>query len=192
MQNAFTEIYAKGEWGVGSGPGSTLEFNKTTYIPFLRSFFNEHDIKTVVDLGCGDFQCGPTIYRNLNIDYMGFDITESVVKDNKANHPDFRFFHLDFFTEKAQLPSADVCILKDVLQHWPVAHINAFLTYLTVSKKYKYILITNCAYQKQHNTDIPIGGFRPLSSKYEPLSHYKPETLYTYNNKEVCLITTEF
>lgn len=190
MQNTFTDIYAKSKWGVGSGPGSTIEFNKTTYIPFLRSFFNEHNIKSVVDLGCGDFQCGPTIYRNLDIDYKGFDTAEPVIETNKANHPEFSFTHLDFFSEKAQLPSADVCILKDVLQHWPTAHINAFLTYLTVSKKYKYILITNCGFQTENNTDIAIGKFRPLSSKFEPLSHYKAEALYHYNKKEVCLITT--
>ena len=43
------------------------------YIQFLIKFIREHDIHTVVDIGCGDFRCGKLIYDDLNISYTGYD-----------------------------------------------------------------------------------------------------------------------
>ena len=73
MKSIFTNIYEKNLWGNNrnvmyngsSGLGSSLEYNKDHYIPFLQNFIKTHNIKTVVDLGCGDFVCGKMIYNNL-------------------------------------------------------------------------------------------------------------------------------
>lgn len=141
----FTDYYEKCTWGNNgnekyrgsSGPGSSVEFNSDHYIPFLKKFITDNEVKTVVDLGCGDFRCGPHIYNDLNVKYVGYDAYEKVVSNNKENfNPSkFQFHHLDFLNNKEKLISADMCILKDVLQHWFMEEIYSFLDYLTETKK---------------------------------------------------------
>ena len=36
------------------GGGSDLDYNKDTYVPFLKKFIVDNNIKNIVDLGCGD------------------------------------------------------------------------------------------------------------------------------------------
>ena len=87
-----------------------------------------------------------------------------------------------------EIKSADLCVIKDVLQHWPLSSIYTFLDAIYNSKKFKYIVVTNCSYQNKDNTDIPMGEFRPLSKNYLPLKKYKPLSLLTYESKEVVLL----
>lgn len=198
MEKTFTLIYETNIWGNNrnnnykgsSGNGSTINYNKNTYIPFLRKFINNNNIKTVVDLGCGDFVCGPTIYNNVDIFYTGYDVYKKVIQNNSVNNPTekYKFMHLDFYNNREKIVDGDLCILKDVLQHWSLDKINIFLEYIIKSKKFKYILITNCCYQKTNNTDILIGEFRPLSCDFFPLKKFNPIKLFTYDTKEVSLI----
>jgi len=60
MEEVFTNIYEKALWGNNgnqeyngsSGYGSELDFNKDTYVPFLKKYIMYNDIKSIVDLGC--------------------------------------------------------------------------------------------------------------------------------------------
>jgi hypothetical protein len=198
MEQTFTMIYEKNIWGDNknnnykgsSGGGSNINYNKNTYIPFLQKFINDNNIKTVVDLGCGDFLCGPSIYNNLDILYTGYDVYKNVTENNSKNNSTikYEFIHLDFYNNKEKIKDGELCILKDVLQHWSLDKINIFLQYIIESKKFKYILITNCCNQLTDNTDILVGEFRHLSCDFFPLKKYNPIKLYNYDTKEVSLI----
>ena len=37
MEETFTDVYNRNEWLIDSGPGSTIEYNKDVYIPFLKN-----------------------------------------------------------------------------------------------------------------------------------------------------------
>jgi hypothetical protein len=200
MEKTFTNIYEKSVWGNNkkngykgsSGNGSSIEVNKNTYVPFLKKFIIDNNIKKVVDLGCGDFRCGPLIYKDLDIEYTGYDTYKKIVDFNSKTHlqPKFNFIHLDFCNNKEEILNGDLCILKDVIQHWNLENINKFLDFLVEQKKFKYILICNCCYQKEDNTEILNGQFRPLSCNYLPLKKYNPKKIYNYLRKEVCVIET--
>jgi hypothetical protein len=198
MENTFTNVYETKLWGDNkdnkyngsSGNGSAVDYNIKSYIPFLRKFITLNGIKSVVDLGCGDFRCGPLIYGDLtNVSYTGYDTYKKIIDNNKINlqeNTNFNFIHLDFFGKKEEIIGGDLCIIKDVIQHWSLENIYTFLDYLVSSKKFKYILLCNCCYQTEHNTDIIDGHFRPLSSNYYPLKKYNFITQYKYDTKEVC------
>jgi len=102
--------------------------------------------------------------------------------------PKYSFIHLDFCNKKEDIVSGDLCILKDVLQHWSLKDIYACLDYLSSTQKFKYILICNCCNQYVDNTDINNGYWRELSSDFFPLKKYNAKKLYTYNTKEVSVI----
>jgi len=189
----FNKIYNEGIWlekSSMSGGGSDTSYNLTTYIPFLRNFFNEKNINSVVDVGCGDFLCGPYIYDDLTVKYTGYDIYREVIDANNVKYKNRRFIFLDIIKDWENLEPADVCIIKDVLQHWLLKDIYQFLDNIALSRKFKYILICNCCGQERDNMDMYyIGGFRELSAKYYPLKRYDAKILYTYHTKEVSLIT---
>jgi hypothetical protein len=198
MEQLFTTIYEKERWGSNkhvsykgsSGSGSSLSYNKKIYIPFLKQFIQDNNIKSVVDLGCGDFRCGTSIYDDLQIQYFGYDVYKTLIDSHTQTFtdPKYTFIHLDFFSNKEQIQSADLCILKDVLQHWSLTKIHLFLDWIQEKKQFKYVLLISGCNQTQDNTDIKDGGFRHLNSEFLPLRKYSAKRLLLYKNKEVCLI----
>jgi hypothetical protein len=194
----FTDIYENCVWGNNceieyngtSGLGSEINYNKD-YIFFLKKFIRENNISKITDLGCGDFKCGKSIYDDLeNISYLGYDAYDKIVNNNNNLYDKnkYKFIHLDFYNERYKIEESELCIIKDVLQHWKLNEIYIFLDYLLNTKKFKYILICNCCDQTKDNTEIITGDFRPLSCNFFPLKRYKPIKLYNYNSKEISLI----
>jgi hypothetical protein len=201
MEQTFTNIYENKIWGCNgnseyngsSGGGSDVDYNEKTYVPFLKKFIKDNQIKNIVDLGCGDFKCGQIIYNDLDILYTGYDTYKKVVDYNSKNNsfPKYSFIHLDFCNHKENIINGDLCILKDVIQHWSLDDIYTCLDYFVEHKKFKYILICNCCKQTLDHTDIKNGEWRPLSCKYFPLKKYNPTKLYNYGSKEVSMIETK-
>ena len=198
MEQIFTEIYERKIWGDNnnsqyngsSGDGSSIEINNNTYIPFLKKFIKDKEIKSVVDLGCGDFRCGSLIYDCLDVSYNGYDAYKKIIEYNLKTYSPSKYYfeQLDFCNKKENIINADLCILKDVIQHWSVDNIYNFLDYITENKKFKYILICNCCNQLSDNTNILNGDWRPLSCDFLPLKKYNPKKIYKYATKEVSVI----
>jgi hypothetical protein len=198
MEEVFTDIYENNLWGNdyndyykgSSGGGSEINYNKDTYIPLLRNFIIENNIQTVVDLGCGDFKCGKMIYDDLDIYYTGYDAYKKMIDFHLTQYslPKYNFINLDVCNKKEYIINGDLCILKDVMQHWSLRNIYEFLDYVVYNKKFKYILITNCCNQESDNIDINNGGFRKLSCNFLPLKKYNAKKLYNYDSKEVSVI----
>jgi 2-polyprenyl-3-methyl-5-hydroxy-6-metoxy-1,4-benzoquinol methylase len=173
-QTVFTTIYDKGMWGrnnlgVGhSGGGSTVE-NTSVYTDFLRNFIDTHEIKSIVDAGCGDWEFSRYIDWGA-IKYIGYDVVEHVIKNNSVRYakPNISFIHANFLKE--DLPSADLLICKHVLQHIPNQDIILFLAQLP---KFKYCLITNEVNPgtlSSHNDDTSIGGGHKVDLSRPPFN----------------------
>ena len=198
MEHIFTNIYETCLWGTNhnteykgsSGGGSDIDYNINTYIPFLQKFMMDHNIKQVVDLGCGDFRCGSFIYDDLvDIVYTGYDTYQKIIDYNTKIYqaPKYTFQQLDFCNNPDKIQPAELYILKDVLQHWKMEEIYPFLDYLVEQKKCKYILIVNCCNQIRDNPENN-GRSTPLSISFFPLKKYNPKKLYNYHTKEVSVI----
>lgn len=198
MDIVFNQIYEWKSWGDNnnpeyngsSGQGSTYEYNKDSYIPFLKDFIKTNNIKDVVDLGCGDFICGNHIYGDLDVSYTGYDTYKKIIDHHQKRYDSskYTFIHLDFYNHKEQIKNGDLCILKDVIQHWSLFHIYSFLDYIIENKKFKYILICNCCHQHADNEEIMDGGFRCLSCDFLPLKKYNFQKIYNYDTKEVSFL----
>jgi hypothetical protein len=200
MEEVFTNVYENKVWGNNgfaeyngsSGGGSEISYNIDTYVPFIKKFITDNNINSVTDLGSGDFKCGKLIYDDLDVTYTGYDTYKKVIDYNSSQYSllKYSFIHLDFCNNKESIINGELCILKDVIQHWSLKNIYNFLDYLVETKKFKYILICNCCNQTQDDTDIENGGFRYLSCEYFPLKKYNPKKLYNYDSKEVSVIIT--
>lgn len=193
----FTQIYETCAWDNNkdplyrgsSGGGSAINYNKDSYVPFLRRLLSDLEVTTVADIGCGDFLCGPLIYDTDNgVTVHGYDAYAAVVEANKARFPQHKFTHLDVFVNRAQIEGADLCIIKDVLQHWLIPDIYTFLNDIVTSGKFKHILVCNCCGQTEDdpdNRELSTG----LSCDFLPLKRYGATKLFKYGTKEVSLIT---
>lgn len=197
MEATFTEIYESKKWGNNhhseysgsSGSGSDVH-SQSSYITFLRKFITEKCIQSVVDVGCGDFRCGPSIYDDLNVHYVGYDVYRPMIEYHArqyAGSDKYTFKHLDVSQHAEQIAGADLCILKDVLQHWSTESIYAFLDRIVQQQLFCYILICNCCTSSNTTTDtahIEDGGWRILCASQLPLQKYGPQVVHTYGNKE--------
>ncbi len=179
MRERFSDIYATNEWEHGSGEGS-LPVHTRGYAAFLQDFIRRHDVRSVVALGCGNWQFS----RHLDwsgVQYLGLDIVPSVIDANTRAfaRPNIQFRLHD--GDIANLPAADLLIVKDVLQHWSNAAIQRLLPQLS---RYPQALITNCVNPAGDtvNTDIADGDFRYLDLRLEPFQLAATE-VYSFTNK---------
>ncbi|MEX0849079.1 MAG: class I SAM-dependent methyltransferase [Candidatus Dependentiae bacterium] len=171
-ENVFSNIYHNAVWGKnaqgeGFSGGGSLLANCLEYNHFVEKFMREHNIRSVVDAGCGDWES--TRYIDWNgIDYFGCDVVESVINKNikrfGSSNIHFEFGNL----VTMDLPSADLLVCKHVLQHLPNEDIKRFLPQL---KKYKYCLIINEVYPhnlSSDNPDIQVGGGHKIDLRKAP------------------------
>ena len=170
----FSDVYEADLWNGGSGPGSAPE-NTVEYRDFLSGYLDVLRALTtdgrVVDLGCGDWRIGELVDWT-GLEYVGVDVVPSVIEANqRRDTPDnVSFVCLDALTE--ELPGGDVLIVKDVFQHWPNADVESFLD--TYCGRYDGIIVTNDIKSRRHpakvNSDIELGGWRPIDVEKPPFS----------------------
>jgi hypothetical protein len=204
----FTAIYEEKRLGNdgspyyngSSGTGCSYEYNEAEFVPFLRKFIIDNQIKTVVDLGCGNLAYNRKLYGEVGVTaYHGYDVYARVQEHNRrfSNHKKYRFYTMDFLVHRNEIVPADLCIIKDVLQHWLLADITTLLDYLVESKKFKYIMLINCYPQPPADwcgdmhgewAGFKTGDWRKISCKYAPLSKYLPKPIFYYKTKEVSII----
>jgi SAM-dependent methyltransferase len=97
-----------------------------------------HGIRTVVDLGCGDFSVGRLI-ASKSARYIGVDIVDEVVRRNRQRHgaEGVEFLCLDM--TKDELPPGDLCLVRQVLQHLSNVEI---LAVLERTRGYPFVIVT--------------------------------------------------
>lgn len=137
----FTEIYVTNAWGgkpgeLNSGSG-TYGPAAEKYVGFVNDFIRRNDVKTVVDLGCGDFAIGQEIKCE---SYVGVDVVQIVIDRNnqKFGTPNRRFVCIDVAGDE-EIPDGDLCLVRQVFQHLSNDQI---LRVLQKVSKFRHVLIT--------------------------------------------------
>ena len=154
LSQKFDYIYKNKLWGLDvnkkfySGAGSHNSKIINPYIEVIKNFLTKLSSPVVVDLGCGDFNIGSK-FLHLTKKYYGIDIVEDLINFNKANfkNEDLVFLKLDI--TKDPLPQADVCMVRQVLQHLSYENIFSFIK--NIKGKYRFLIVT------EH---LPRGNFK--------------------------------
>jgi SAM-dependent methyltransferase len=169
LGQTFNGIYSRGDWardaqGKGtSGSGSTLDITRE-YRAFIEDFIKKNHVKSVVDAGCGDWEFSSATDWN-NARYLGIDISSDVIEVVKKKYQkDGISFTVGDVTDS--LPSADLLLCKDVLQHLPNALIIKFIKNNLKKGKYKWAILTND--RGGSNVDIPAGQYRMIDLSAPP------------------------
>lgn len=168
-QKIFSEIYAKAMWGKAnnsdafcSGHGSHLPTHVAPYVAAVSDFLHTFDPPlNVVDLGCGDFNVGRQIRQHCS-EYVACDIVPELIERNKATFGDLNvdFRVVDIIEDP--LPTGDVVIIRQVLQHLSNEHIRQVVKKL---HGYSYLILTEFIPEGEFtpNVDQPTGAFSRLA-----------------------------
>lgn len=183
----FAIVYSEQEWGRSpqqqfcSGKGSQPE-NFAAYVEFVNHYIRDNGIRKVLDIGCGDYQVAARLDLG-DAEYLGVDIVTELIDHNSRRYGSsrVRFAQLDAGVDP--LPDADLCLIRQVLQHWSDEDIQRLLPRLA---PYRHVLILDGAQVTEatpgQNTNIRTGGrFRRGGLYLEAAPfHADVEELLTY------------
>ena len=149
------------------------------YVQMLQGLLKKLGVRTVLDLGCGDWQFSRLIDWS-GIDYVGIDVVPSVIEKNQAEHSKSNVRFLLHSGDFSNLPKAELLIVKDVMQHWSNQSIFSFLP---VMRTFPLSLVTNCVNPEREtvNRDIPDGEYRYLDIRLPPFS-ISAQEVYEFKN----------
>ena len=169
LTDTFNRIYAEGAWGKDvagkgtSGTGSTLEITRE-YRAYVEDFMKTHNVKSVVDAGCGDWSFSSAIEWG-DASYLGVDIASDVIAAVRNKYEKGRItFQVGDITD--ELPAADLLISKDVLQHLSNKLVHKFIRNNLRKGKYKWVILTND--RGTSNRDVASGGYRAIDLAAPP------------------------
>lgn len=165
VQEVFTNVYINSVWGpheTKSGRGSNKE--QTQYIEKeLPILFDKLDIKSILDLPCGEFYWMSRILPK-HIKYHGADIVDQIIKNNNEFANDnISFSKLDIIYDK--IPQADLVIVRDCFVHLTNDMILKSLNNIKSSGS-KYLLTTNFNWKHKPNEDLEL----PLEGKWRRIN----------------------
>jgi len=160
-----------------SGPGSFLA-NTTEIVSFINFILPKYEIRTILDLGCGDWNWFKKVNLT-NVRYEGWDCDNDMILKNKSyGH---NFYVKDIVTE--DYPLVDLIICRDVLFHLPKSMGNTVIKKIKDSSKF---FLSTTFNNVSENTDInnyaniKNWGYYPINLNIEPfnLGWYEVETTF--------------
>ena len=136
-KNLWRKQFSTGGYKFYSGKGSDEQY-AVPYAECIRSFYADNDILSVIDLGCGDFRVGAQFVDVCN-HYTGIDCVKELVRYNEQNFGNDKINFLCLDITKDDLPNADLCLIRQVLQHLSNDDIKKVLE---KCQKYRYVIVT--------------------------------------------------
>lgn len=131
VEETFDRIYREGHWDRGdggvSGSGSYGTWCER-YVELVSSFIGEQEIRSITDIGCGDFHVGGKLCGLVG-DYVALDVSREIIERNKRRFStlaNVRFVQSNACEES--IPSADLVTVRQVLQHLTNAQIEQVLS----------------------------------------------------------------
>jgi 2-polyprenyl-3-methyl-5-hydroxy-6-metoxy-1,4-benzoquinol methylase len=178
----FESIYKKGGWRNNesvSGSGSKVTSTKEI-ISFLPIIFKTHDIRSVLDIPCGDFNWMQHVPME-GIKYFGSDIVELLISYNQKKYSteNKSFFVADVTADA--LPTVDLILCRDCFVHFSNRDVVSGLRNILRSKS-KYLLTTT--FPEHRNKNVVTGNWRPLNLQEAPFNLPKPMSIFFEGYKE--------
>ena len=169
----FDAIAAGNLWGSQeslSGQGSEIR-QSAPYRAGLINLIRQRGFDSMFDAPCGDLNWMRLVLEEVEIDYIGGDISAAVIELNRKRYPHLRFTPFDITADP--FPEVDVWHCRDCLFHLSYRDIGLALRNFLRSS-IEHALITNhCGLIR--NVDIETGGVRYLDLHAAPFALPKPQ-----------------
>ena len=198
----FNSIYKTGAWGVNaeglgySGAGSTgkpLIYSIEMLTSVIKSVA---PVTSIVDIGCGDLSFGRAASRLVET-YTGIDVSSEIIAQVSKGAPANMAFAVVDATE-GPIPTADLVVIRQVLQHLTNDQILAVISRVKESKP-KYVLIFEHVFGPKNDTCSNIDlvcngphtrvGYQSGVYLEEPPFSLSPEKVYEERIEDVFMRT---
>ena len=179
----FTSIYDNNGFGSlesKSGPGSTLDETQKLREK-IKSIVKDKNIKSVVDIPCGDFNWMKEIVFNFD-SYIGGDIVEKAIEENNKRYSNSVIKFISFDIVNDEIPQGDLLIVRDIIGHFPIEDGIKIINNI-LNSKCKYLLSTTWAKKigndwfpcekndvHRENEGVDYGRFYPVNLMSEPFN----------------------
>ncbi len=197
-EKKFQIIFRNNYWNekeTVSGEGSTLD-NTENIRRVLPEILSELNIKSIIDVPCGDFKWMKLIINNMKVKYTGGDIVEDLINylNIKYSNSNISFIKKNIIEDK--LEYHDLLIIRDLFVHLPNREIIRVINNF-IDSKIPYLLVSNyCDSNESTNPDIQMGFFRNVTLQKEPFNikedpKYKIDDSTPFIKRELCLWSRE-
>lgn len=173
----FDQIAAENRWGSSesiSGVGSELAYTQV-YRKALASFLGEYRVQSMFDAPCGDLNWIKHVIKEVDIKYIGGDISQVVIEANRRAHPEISSIQFDI--TKDAFPDVELWHCRDCMFHLSDRDIWAALENFSNSTCEFALLTFHSGWLR--NLNIESGGFRYLDLRKPPFNFPAPERLLT-------------
>lgn len=142
LKKLFGRIYHENLWGGNkgefySGPGSD-DFVGVEYAKVVKDYIRKNNIRKVVDIGCGDFRVAKQFITD-DIDYTGIDVVPDLIANNQKLYGAHNIHFRNVDVTREDIPDADLCCIRQVLQHLSNDHIR---TILDKCRKFQHLIVS--------------------------------------------------
>lgn len=140
VEEIFSKIYDENMWGGEKGEFTsglgTINKNAALYIDACISFIKKNNIRSVLDIGCGDFTVMNKVVQATGVQYTGADVAANLIEHNRQQYAaaNIRFMQLNAIT--GEIPPADLTTIRQVLQHLSNDQIASILPKALAACKY--------------------------------------------------------
>ena len=202
LHRNFDRIYQHNMWvgdsgadSLGSGTGSVPTEN-TVYLNTVSGLISRNKIRSIVDVGCGDFHIMQHAKLGGATSYHGYDVSALAI-DRAKQHSTGDNVQFSVSGPDQQYESADLLIVKDVLQHLPLEDAMIVVKQL---HKFKYAIFVNDIMDgapPNHDIDLKTGlpltpgGYRSLDVRQAPFRVRCKQVLHLHKkepHKTTCVV----
>lgn len=193
--STFKNIYKTNAWRgeeSRSGPGSSLK-NTKDICENLPMLFAKYKISSIIDAACGDMNWMKTILPLLNCSYLGIDIVDEIIENNKQEIALQNCSFMCGDIRSLPLPTVDLVLVRDCLMHFSYRSIRQFF-HNFIQSNCKYLLAGSHINNGFLNKDIPTGSWRMIDLLIPPFSFPQPmailkdgslKQLYLFSGKQI-------
>ena len=178
----FTNMFKNNAWGSEesvSGPGSELGVTSTLR-EGLAEFMQSHEIRSMFDAPCGDFNWMRALSAEVEVDYLGGDIVADLIEANQNSYGDARTRFVVHDLIEDPLPAVDFLLVRDCFIHFSNAHVRRVLDHF-VQSDIHFIGLTTMV-DHPENSDINTGQWRLINLELAPFD-LPPPQLYIDDDK---------
>ncbi|MEF2174956.1 MAG: class I SAM-dependent methyltransferase [Candidatus Absconditabacteria bacterium] len=171
LSTVFDGVFKENLWGSSeskSGMGSNIQ-NTRHILSGIKTIIQEYNIKTFLDVPCGD--CNWIDPNNLGCEYIGADIVQDLIDNNKSKLPGIEFQKIDLTTDK--IPQVDLIMCRECLQHLSFENGKKAINNI-INSGSKYLLVTH--YSNGENKDIMNGMYYEMNLLQPPFNFGTPIT----------------
>tara|TARA_Y100000389_G_C17415546_1_gene493466 strand:- start:581 stop:1297 length:717 start_codon:yes stop_codon:yes gene_type:complete len=188
----FTTIYKSKHWVQNSsllpkefistsGHGSNINTKQHNELTFnFLELIKNYKINSILDMPCGDFLWIKNIIQNNKINYLGVDIVDELIANNKKLYQNKNInFEISDIVDFKTSKKFDLVLIRDLFIHIKNIDITKILYNLKLMN-IKYVALNS--YMNEKNKDVIIGQHRKINLLIEPFNLKEP--IYKFRDYE--------